>query len=224
MNLLPKLKFKLNIELDKWACNSGMFYNSNVKDYPVLIEAEDLEPEAKRHFNDGYIDDFYRIHKKELNGAVEKIRKDWLSIEEKYFEATDKLFSNPWPEGKYICYPSIFNRNPRFIETKEFQAFYKHPATTNYVCTHEMLHFIFYDYVEKNLAEESKNMEKKVIWKLSEIFNDVVLRLPEFVAITGQKDPAFYAETQEELNDAIKLWEETKTTKMFIAQYFKLIN
>lgn len=222
MNLPPKLKFQLDIELDKWACNSSMFYNSNIKDYPDLAEGKDLEPEAKKAFNDKYVDGFYGTYKKELKDAIEKMTKDWLRIEKKYFEATDKLFSNPWPEGKYICYPSIFNRNPRFIETKEFQVFYKHPETTGYVCAHEMLHFIFYDYVEKNFIEKSKGLGEKVIWRLSEIFNDVILRLPEFVAVTNQKDPAFYAETKEELNNAIKLWKEAKTVKAFITKYLEL--
>ena len=181
-----------------------------------------MEAEAKKAFNDKYVDDYYGNYQKELEDALERMKNDWLRIEEKYFEATDRLFSNPWPEGKYICYLSIFNRNPRFIETKEFQAFYKHPATTNYVCAHEMLHFMFYDYVGKNFSEESKNLGEKVIWKLSEIFNDIVLRLPESVAITGQKDPAFYAETEQELNDAVKIWKEAKTVKVFVAQYFKL--
>ena len=96
-------------------------------------------------------------------------------------------FLYPWPEGKYISYLSIFNCNPRFIETKEFQVSYKHPETTNYVCVHEMLLFIFYDYLKKNFSKEYKKLDSKYIWKLSEIFNDVVLRLPEFVSITGQK-------------------------------------
>jgi len=223
MNLPPRLKFDLNIELDKWACNSSMFYNSNIKDYPGLAKGKDLGSEAKTAYNNKFVDDFYTAHINEIKNAIKIMKRDWLRNEKKYFEATGRLFSNPWPKGRYTCHLSIFNRNPRFIETKEFQAFYKHSATTNFVCAHEMLHFIFYDYVEKNFTEKPRNMEEKTIWKLSEIFNDVILRLPEFVAITGQKEPAFYAESEQELNDAIKLWEEVKTVKVFIAKYFKLV-
>ncbi|MFA5776219.1 MAG: hypothetical protein WC988_01550 [Patescibacteria group bacterium] len=220
MNSHPNIDFQLNLELDKWTCKSSMFYNSVIKDHPGLVEGKNLEPEAKKAFNDKYVDDYYKTHRKELEDAKEKMGSDWLKINKRFFEVTNKMFDVPWPEGKYICYLSIFNCNPRFIETKEFQTFYKHPATTNYVCAHEMLHFIFYAYVGKNFDQEYKGLGEKVIWKLSEIFNDVVLRLPKFVAITGQKDPAFYAETKQELDDAIKLWEETKTVKAFIAKYF----
>lgn len=223
MKLHPELKFELNIELDKWTCSIEVFHSSVVRVHPKLAEGENLPPEANKSFNNNYVTNYYKTHQKELEAALKKMRTDWLAIEERYFKAIDKLFNHPWPEGKYICYLSIFNCNPRFIETKEFQAFYNHPETTNYVCAHELLHFIFYDYLEKNFNQEYKELGEKVIWKLSEIFNDVVLRLPEFVAFTGNNDPATYAETREELNGAIKLWEETKTIKVFVAQYFKLI-
>ena len=223
MNLQPKLNFHLNADLDKWACSSNVFYNSILNAYPELVNGKDLDPKAKKAFNDNYIDNYYKKHKKELEDALERMEKDWRKIESKFFEVTDKLFDIPWPEGRYICYLSIFNCNPRFIETKEFQAFYKHPATTNHVCAHEMLHLIFYNYVEKSFSKEYERLGEKVIWKLSEIFNDVVLRLPEFVAITDQKDPAFYAETKQELDDAIKLWSETKTVKAFVSKYFELL-
>ena len=224
MNPGPRLKFQLNIEFDRWTCNNDVFHNSVIKDHPMLTESTDLEPEAKKAFNDRYVEKYYKTHKKDLEDAEEKMKDDWMTIESGYFEATDKLFNSRWPEGRYICYPSIFNCNPRFIGTKEFQVFYKHPETTNYVCAHEMLHFIFYDYIEKHYNQKYKRLEEKVIWKLSEIFNDVVLRLPEFIAITGQKDPGIYAETRDELNDAIKLWENTKTVGAFVTKYLVLFS
>jgi hypothetical protein len=125
----------------------------------------------------------------------------------------------PWPDGNYICYISIFNCNPRFIKEKEFQAFYKHNATTNYVCAHEMLHFIFYDYLDKNFKGKYKTLCESVIWKLSEVFNDVVLRLPEFVEITEQKNPGIYAQTNKELIKNQNLWKQTRNTKGFIEKY-----
>jgi len=224
MDLKPNLQFQSNNELDKWSCNSNIFYNSVIKDHPRLAEGKDLDPEAKKAFNDEYVDDYYITYRKELENAKDKMASDWLIISRRFFELTDKLFGIPWPEGKYVCYLSIFNCNPRFIETKEFQVFYKHPATTNYVCAHEMLHFIFYSYVEKNFSREYGKLGEKVIWKLSEIFDDVVLRLPEFVAITGQKDPAFYSETRQELDNAIKLWGETKTIRLFVIKYLEAEN
>ena len=211
------------MELDKWTCNSEVFRDSVVRTHPELAEGENLKPKAKKSLNDNYVSGYYKLHQKELSNAVERMRADWLTIEESYFKAVDRLFNHPWPEGKYMCYLSIFNCNPRFIETKEFQAFYKHSATTNYVCAHELLHFMFYDYLEKKFSQKYKVPGEKATWKLSEIFNDVVLRLPEFVAITGQKDPAFYAETKEKLGGAIKFWKEAKSVKAFVTKYLRSV-
>lgn len=190
------------MELDKWTGGVKDFYNSVTRDHPDIAQGVSI---------DNYVTRYYKTHNIELNDALTRMKNDWLEIEKRFFAIVDKLFGTPWPEGKYICYLSIFNCNPRFIPTKDFQAFYKHPAGTNYVCCHEMLHFIFYDYFEKNFGGEN--------WKLSEIFNDVVLRLPEFVAITHQKDPAIYAETQQELNDGVKLWQEAGSVKKFVTGY-----
>jgi hypothetical protein len=128
----------------------------------------------------------------------------------------------PWPNGNYACYISIFNCNPRFIKEKEFQAYFRHPSTINYVCVHEMLHFIFYDYLEKCFSDEYKSLGDKSVWKLSEIINDVVLRLPEFVALTGQKNPPIYAETSEELKKYANLWDVSGDIGKFIEDFLKV--
>jgi len=225
MNLPSKLKFKLNKELDKWTCNSRLFYNANLEDYPDFASGKNLETEDKEAFNNAFVENFYDKHEKELSNAVEIMNVDWLKIEHEYFKATDKLFKEVQFGGVYTCYPSIFNRNPRFIDTKEFQAFYKHSSTTNYVCAHEILHFMFYDYIQGNFKQECGRVGEEGIWKLSEIFNDVVLRLPEFLSITKQANPAINpAETEQELADAAKLWNETKTINAFITKYLASLN
>ena len=201
-------------------------------DHTDLLKAKKLESEDKKNFINKYIEEYYKNHKKELDKAVEKAKNDWSKIENQFFELIDKLFSPDnenglyvyqWPDGNYICYISIFNCNPRFIKEKEFQAFYKHNATTNYVCVHEMFHFIFYDYLEKNFSNEYKTFGESVIWKLSEIINDVVLRLPGFVVLTGQIDPAIYAQTEQELKKYMKMWKDSAEVADFVRNYFKAI-
>jgi hypothetical protein len=45
------------------------------------------------------------------------------------------------------------------------------------VVFHELLHFIFFDYCDSFLKEETKDLDKNkgVLWELSEIFNVIVL-------------------------------------------------
>ena len=63
-----------------------------------------------------------------------------------------------------------------------------------------MLHFIFYDFLEKN-PDLVKNVDESFVWDLSEIFNVLVLEKPEFVRITGNSNPRPYTEHKKLLSD-----------------------
>ena len=80
MDLQPELKFQIDIEFDKWACNSAVFYNSILKGHPYLEKGKDLDSEAKKAFNDAYVDEYYKTHAEELRNTVEKMRGDWSRV------------------------------------------------------------------------------------------------------------------------------------------------
>jgi len=237
----PILRFQLDIEYDQWTCREfltfkegDIFSASILKDHPALISCEKMESEKRNEFITSYVEKYSEEHKQELASTLEQAKNGWLKVEDAFFKETDKVFSkNPkeetiyiydWPKGKYLCYLSIFNCNPRFIKEKEFQAYYKHPLGINFVCIHEMLHFIFYDYLEKNFSEQYKTLGKRNLWKLSEIFNDVILRIDEFISLTKQKDPSIYAQSREELVIYQRMWEEAKENiDTFIKNYLNKI-
>ena len=224
----PNLKFDLNINFDLWTAGNflkkadDLFTKAITDEHPELIDKQN-DPK----FINKYVQKKYG----ELNDALEKSRggaeKDWKNVKKGYFETVETLFTSeggqsfPWPKGEYICFMSIFNCNPRFIDKKEFQVYYKHVYGSNEVCMHEMLHFIFYAYIENEFPNEYKNRDKDYIWKLSEVFNDIILRLPEFVKLTGIKKPDIYAQTQKELEKNTKLWDESNGIKDFIHNYLK---
>ena len=230
----PKLKFQLDIEYDRWTCNEFLTFNeqdifsaSILKDHPVLTSCDKMESGARKEFINKFVEKYYEKHRQELAHTLEQAKKDWLKVEDAFFEETDNVFSKnlegrySWPKGNYICYLSIFNCNPRFIKEKEFQAYYEHPLGINFVCIHEMLHFIFYNYLEKRFLEQYKECDEKIIWKLSEVFNDVILRTDEFVSLTKHKDPTIYAESGNELIKHQKMWEKAEgNINTFVKNYF----
>ncbi|HCC41895.1 hypothetical protein A2274_02405 [candidate division WWE3 bacterium RIFOXYA12_FULL_43_11] len=230
----PELKFKLDRELDKWTGKefltfdeTDMFSNSVLTDHQELKKAGELEKDAKSEFINKYVADYYAEHFKELEEKIVTASKDWLEVSDRFYILVNKLFSKAsepgydWLDGQYVCFLSIFNCNPRFIKQKFFQAFFNHPQTVNYVCMHEMLHFAFYDYVEKNFPAEFTTLGENGMWKLSEVFNDVVLRQPEFVAITKQSDPPIYAQSREELEKYKTAWQENPNPELFVKNYLK---
>jgi hypothetical protein len=223
MNNKPHVNFEINKEMDYWTVKEFLIFDPEdtfsetiLTLHPKLKEAKKLDDNAKVEFFNKYVDQTYTDKAEELEQAQEKIQSKWDNVEKDFLDKTEKLFSgHKWPEGAYVGFLSIFNCNPRFLNQKTFQVYYKHPEGPVYVGAHEMLHFMYYDYVEKhpNLIE---NPDDSLLWNLSEIFNVVILETPEFVKITDNPNPEPYKKHEEILPDFRSIWEESKDVDRFI--------
>jgi hypothetical protein len=102
---------------------------------------------------------------------MEQVNNIWRKKENRYVAVTEDFFGGfRFTKGKYIAYASIIDCNPRFLDSKTFQFFYKKSVSAAvYVITHELLHFIFFDFVEKRLKKEIKHLSEDQLWDLSEI-------------------------------------------------------
>jgi len=47
-----------------------------------------------------------------------------------------------------------------------------------YVTAHELLHFIFYDYVMKKRKNLNQKLNEEKLWRISEIVNEILFALP----------------------------------------------
>jgi len=225
--MYPQLKILLNKDLDKKCC----FYFLNTKVagvdlggriiqiHPQLSNAGKVDELSAKNLISKYFDKFYLEHQVELKQARKEAENAWIKNQTSFFKACDKYFKNhPWPEGKYEAYPSIIECNPRFLENKTFQFYWRYPwdypqwflNTT----AHEMLHFLFFDLVEKLVP--NINSQNQKLWNISEVFNGLIMGEPEFIKITGVKIQNQYPDlikTQEELR---KVWNKNKDAKSFI--------
>jgi len=202
MSTYPKLKFQLNIELDNEMGFQFMGVNTGGVDfgagivsmYPELSRAKEIEGDERRSLIADFVKKNYSNNKEDIENKLREMEKDWNSVASDYFAGVDKVFGNPvWTQGDYICYLSIFDCNPRFLESKSFQVYYKHRQGTNHVIAHEMLHFVFFDYLHTKESEFNGNVDEHTIWLLSEWFNDLVLELPNFAKF-GQHTKDSYPE------------------------------
>ena len=93
---------------------------------------------------------------------IKSVRKVWRKKENEYITITEDFFDGfQFQKGKYIAYASIINCNPRFLEPKTFQFFYKKPlADAIYTIAHELLHFIFFDFIKKKLKKKQNIYQK----------------------------------------------------------------
>lgn len=180
-----KLKFQLNKKLDKEICKVFLYLKTGGLDFgkEILKIHSNLErtcliknKKEREKEIDKYIDRYYKIHHSKLLKKKESFKKYWKKTEKDFFRKTEKIFKNhQWPKGRYICYLSIFPCGPRFLKDKTFQSFYKYKEEILIQqIVHEMLHFIFYDYLYKNYPRYKSKKYKQKIWEISEAFNHLV--------------------------------------------------
>lgn len=213
-----KVKFKLNKSLDKKMAldflqikQGGVdFSNGIIGVHPELecLEKIKTRKEQAKIINE-HFDRFYRKHRNYLAKRIREFDSEWSSVENKFFKETDKIFKGKDSDkNTYCCYLSVIDCNPRFLEDRVFQVFYFHPQGVKYVASHEIMHFLFYEYAVKNKPKIFKKLdtEKGIFWDLAEIFNVIILSSPEFKKIHGVKNIVCYPEHEKYLNYLKRLW------------------
>lgn len=227
--MYPTLKVKLNKELDKKVClqfinfqKSGIDFGKGIITiHPALGEAKRLSGKRQSDFISKYIDSFYKKNDRGLQNAVTLAVRQWGVEVGDFFGITDKFFNkHSWPEGKYIAYLSIFNCNPRFLEDKTFQVFWKHPKGFVAVAVHEMLHFLFYDYFLTKFSKEKFTDES--LWRLSELIDYFLLEESEFIKITSDSHPDLYPNLSDLVYKLTPVWRRDKNIKKLTNYYFKI--
>ncbi len=229
-NNKPHVNFEMNKEMDYWAVGEFLTFDPNdpisntiLDTHPSLKDALNLDSAEKMSFYKNYVDGVYAGKEEELIDTKKDLQKSWDLVEQEFLDETAKIFDNhPWPKGSYTGFLSIFNCNPRFLEEKTFQIYYKHPEGLVYVCTHEMLHFMFYDYLEKN-PKLIETLPESMIWNLSEIFNVIILEKPEFVGITGNTNPSPYDEHKDLLSGSREMVENFYNAQDLIRRLSELL-
>lgn len=204
------MKIELNKQLDKEvytafceAVVGGVDFGKKIREEHTGITKENYSE---------YIDDFYAKHSRELENAINGIKECFNEIKDVLFLELQKYFGQDYSKEKYTCYLSIFNCNPRYLENKSFQVYYKRSYDMRKeVIAHELTHFAFYDFCHKLDIKDSN-----VLWELSEIFNVIFLNLPPIRNAIGAEELLFYPALKDKL-EAIKLiWVEQSDIDKFI--------
>lgn len=230
MSKLPHVKFELDKEVDKFMASKFLDYRIGTVDYsdgvwgphPSLkgVTGKDI------YMIDEYFNKFYSNNLLLLNNLVESFTQEWDKIEKKYLKKCTDFFNGfTFPSGDYIGYVSIINCNPRFLETCSFQLFYKSKSCVP-TTAHELMHFIFYSYITRNSTKAKKDeIESSGAWWLtSEIFNNVVLDLPEFRELLGGYFEEPHLGHEEYFESAKKLYEESANIDEFIDMLYQFVN
>jgi len=223
------VKFQLNIDLDKKMAGEFLDFSLGGYNFGKII-CED-HPGLKnktgkdKEFISNYFDDFYAKNKVILLARKDYFQTNWQNVETEFLNLANKLFDGHFfPKGKYIGYISSFCCNPRFLNDKTFQVYYLNEDKGT--VAHEMLHFIFYDYVQTKMPELVLNLDTNtgLFWDVAEIFNSVILSSDlKFVDLLGKNDWC-YPDHRLILPRAKEFYFQNLPINIFIKKLFELAN
>jgi hypothetical protein len=231
---MKKLKFNTSRGLDELMVSQfldvkggGIDFGAGIiKIHPKLKEAASAKDDnLKKKIIKKYFADYYKTNKKSIQNKIDLVKCNWYKIEKDYADITENYFDGyEFPDGMYVAYASIINCNPRFLESKTFQFYYKKTIpTTIYTIAHELLHFIFYDFVDKKLKEKTKHLTEEQLWDLSEIFNIIVLRSKLYNKIIDKKVIWPYPNHKKYLKQFEKEFKKSKNAEEFILKGIAII-
>jgi len=231
---MNKLRFYLNKRLDERMAEQFLDEHSGgidfgkgiIKIHPQLKLVRSLKNITQRKKTISiYFDRYYRTHKISIRRKTELLRLAWSKREKEFVAITKNFFGGfRFPKGKYIAYASIIDCNPRFLESKTFQFFYKKSvADAIHTISHELLHFIFFDFIEKRFKKEIKHLSEDQLWNLSEIFNFIVLESSLYHHIVNQKFVIPYPNHQHYIRQFRKAYKNSESAEKFIRHGITII-
>lgn len=233
MFMHPKVKFKIDYKKDIQTFfafnNEADFDDGRNLEWAIFSKYPEFKKYKKGNKLDiskkqisEFIDSIYQKNKKIINKNFNLYKKNWDKMEKDFFHLVDNLFNDyKWPRGKYIAYSTIWGMYPRFLEDKTFQIPFKDKKKEdiNVIIAHEMLHFMFYDYVYKKFPKYKSNKYNFFVWNISEIFNIIVqnsfewlkifkvksIPYPEHKNIIKKLEKIFYKNNNIEVENLIKI-------------------
>ncbi|MFA6270449.1 MAG: hypothetical protein WC657_04555 [Candidatus Paceibacterota bacterium] len=219
------IEIKLNKELDKEIYLDFVDLKFGGADFGEKIRKD--HPDITKENYSEYIDEYYKTKKGEIESSGEDLKKEIDSKQKLFFASIKNVFGFDFSDIENIGYLSIFDCNPRWPENKTFQIFYKRSLVNRVeVVFHELAHFAFFEYFDKNFQTVAPNYSKNngPLWELSEIFNVILLNLPEFIEVTGREEELFYPALTEKLKLAQEEWVKRIDLKDFIKKVLEMLD
>lgn len=226
----PEVQFSLNPELDIWKINdffprvsppSGHNFQQIItREHPDLKGLEILSDDDRLKRIKEYVSGYYQEHQEQLSIIIDQVNGDWQEYAPTFFAVTSKLFKGlTWPPGEYRGFLSISSPYPRFLDNKTFQFPIGDQNWRLSVIAHEMLHFMFYEYIRKRYTPQLQNTDQQEmerllegkfiipLWELSEVFNTALLTPDRFGK--GGRTPRPFPALKDHLKTFSKIWQES---------------
>lgn len=177
----------------------GLDFRSYI--YIEIPALKDIHLTGKKESMKKIMSEVRKMHEKnvdKLEIARKRFEKLWNSFD---FSRVEKLMGKKCE--KAFCFVSMLNINPRDIQTKSFQVYYKaNDEKALQTIVHELIHFVYFGIYSKAFRRNPLNKQKT--WDLSEIVAQIMQ--DEF-----SLGDSSYPNHRKILPLFQKLWEESKS-------------
>lgn len=223
----PRIEFKLNKEAEKETLRYFLDAKIGTGDdnfeilvqvYPELKKLRELSKEEQDKLINDFVESKYKEFSKELKQDLKLAKKVWKKLEKPVFKEVEKLFEEELPDEVYTAFITIFSRF-RYDKDKKFFFVPRNNSMHNINCVtlHESLHFIFFNYWDKNF--KNKLPEEK-LWDLSEILNVLLMERQPLLAFANQGSKP-YPNHEKHYQPLKELFNKRNSMKDFIEQAIK---
>jgi hypothetical protein len=213
----PLVRFKISKKFDK---EIGVYFLNNrigkydfgkdriISEHPIFSRWRKLNEEELWEQVGPYVDQYYRDHRIEIESSLAAMQATWDKISERYFKEVERVFGplSFYRPKNIVAHLSIFKCGVIEDNLRGFQIWYKtekEPDEVRRHVAHEVLHFYYYAYLKK-----TKRNRLRENWDAAEIFNRVVLNLPEFRALTEREELGYSMHTRR-LPKYLRLWQSS---------------
>jgi len=176
-------------------------------DFGLKIKKDHSDITKENH--ESYINDFYRENQELIDRSVRELQEKIDATQDAFFMAAKDIFKKDYSKSDFKGVLSIFDCNPRYPEKNLFQIYYRRDLLGKMgVAYHETMHFMFFQFCSEYCADLVKDLNPNngVYWKLSEIFNVIILNQPAFRSVLEREEELFYPDLQDALRVAKEIW------------------
>ena len=208
----PERDFEGYLKLAKQFPKSVL--NSELKKiYPELIQDEDVDSVKKLLFSQ------FDAQKEFIEKHTAGVEKLWLNIEETFSNLSHDAHPQFHLHKQHVAYPTLLSHFIRDLDKGALSfPIHKPPKHGVFVICHELLHFLFFDYLTAHYPELRKKEAENLVWAFSEVLNVLIQEQEQWVALTGIT-PSYYPQ-QKELYDLMRpYWLKEKNIDLLIHEF-----
>ncbi len=228
-----KLRFSFDFDFEKDLKHFMNEYNTNqpssTDNFKMLIrgrpELEFLREKPKKevyNFIKKYMKEDRKKNAERYKKIINDFKAEFKKIKQDLIKDIEKLFDGyEFPDFHYKANFTIFRVYERYLDTKEFDI----PLNVSrqeifYVFIHEVLHFVFYEYMDNNFKNR---LDEKSLWDLSEIIDVILMKRKPLSRYFVRKPEPYPGHTKHfEILD--RLYAESNQMKEFIEKAIGYFN